>query len=68
MMSINFLTDEEQEINREIKQIVIDQNRIIDYLNRIIYGYIYTDNKFTYKNKNFPLTKYVDNIKMFTRI
>ena len=58
-----FLTDEEQEINREIKQIVIDQNRIIDYLNRIIYGYIYTDNKFTYKNKNFPLTKYVDNIK-----
>lgn len=58
-----FLTDEEQEINREIKQIVIDQNRIIDYLNRIIYGYIYTDNKFTYKNKNFPLAKYVDNIK-----
>ena len=32
-------------------------------MNRIIYGYIYTDNKFTYKNKNFPLTKYVDNIK-----
>ena len=58
-----FLTDEEQEINREIKQIVIDQNRITDYLNKIIYGYIYTDNKFTYKNKPFPLTKYVDNAK-----
>ena len=58
-----FLTDEEQEINREIKQIVIDQNRITDYLNKIIYGYIYTDNKFTYKNKQFPLTKYVDNMK-----
>ena len=58
-----FLTDEEQEINREIKQIVIDQNRITDYLNKIIYGYIYTDNKFSYKNKNFPLTKYVDNMK-----
>lgn len=58
-----FLTDEEQEINREIKQIVIDQNRITDYLNKIIYGYIYTDNKFTYKNKPFPLTKYVDNMK-----
>jgi len=58
-----FLTDEEQEINREIKQIVIDQNRITDYLNKIIYGYIYTDNKFTYKNKPFPLTKYVDNVK-----
>lgn len=58
-----FLTDEEQEINREIKQIVIDQNRITDYLNKIIYGYIYTDNKFTYKGKNFPITKYVDNMK-----
>ena len=58
-----FLTDEEQEINREIKQIVIDQNRITDYLKRIIFDYIITDNKFTYKNKNFPLTKYIDNIK-----
>lgn len=58
-----FLTDEEQEINREIKQIVIDQNRITDYLKRIVFDYILTDNKFTYKNKNFPLTKYVDNIK-----
>ncbi len=58
-----FLTDEEQEINREIKQIVIDSNRITNYLNKIIYGYIYTDNKFTYKGRNFPLTKYVDNVK-----
>ena len=58
-----FLTDEEQEINREIKQIVIDQNRVTDYLKRIVFDYIYTDSKFTYKNKNFPLTKYIDNIK-----
>lgn len=58
-----FLTDEEQEINREIKQRVIDQNRITDYLKRIVFDYILTDNKFTYKNKNFPLTKYIDNIK-----
>lgn len=58
-----FLTDEEQEINREIKQIIIDQNRITDYLKRIVFDYILTDNKFTYKGKNFPLTKYIDNIK-----
>lgn len=58
-----FLTDEEQEVNREIKQIVIDQNRITDYLKRIVFDYILTDSKFTYKNRNFPLTKYVDNIK-----
>lgn len=58
-----FLTDEEQEINREIKQIIIDQNRITDYLKRIVFDYILTDSKFTYKGKNFPLTKYIDNIK-----
>ena len=58
-----FLTDEEQEINREIKQIVIDQNRITDYLKRIVFDYTLTDSKFTYKNRNFPLTKYIDNIK-----
>ena len=58
-----FLTDEEQEINREIKQIVIDQNRITDYLKRIVFDYIYTDSKFSYRNKIFPLTKYIDNIK-----
>ena len=58
-----FLTDEEQEINREIKQIIIDQNRITEYLSKMIYGYVYTDNKFTYKGRNFPLTKYVDNYK-----
>ncbi len=58
-----FLTDEEQEINREIKQIIIDQSKVTDYLKRIVFDYIYTDNKFTYKNKNFPLSKYIDNIK-----
>ena len=58
-----FLTDEEQEINREIKRMVIDQNKITEYLKRIVFDYILTDSKFTYKNKNFPLTKYIDNIK-----
>lgn len=58
-----FLTDEEQEVNREIKQIVIDQNRITDYLKKIIFDYTLPDQKCTYKNKQFPLTKYVDNTK-----
>ena len=58
-----FLTDEEQEIDREIKQITIDQSEITNYLKRIIFDYIYTDNKFTYKNRNFPLSKYIDNVK-----
>lgn len=58
-----FLTDEEQEINREIKQIIIDQNRITDYLKKIIYDYTITDTKFTYKNRIFSLTKYLDSTK-----
>lgn len=58
-----FLTDEEQEINREIKQIVIDQNLITDYMKKIIFDYTLPDQKYTYKNKQFPLTKYVDNRK-----
>ena len=58
-----FLTDEEQEIDREIKQIAIDQSEITNYLKRIIFDYIYTDSKFTYKNRNFALSKYIDNIK-----
>lgn len=58
-----FLTDEEQEINREIKNILIDQSRIIDYLKKIIFDSIITDSKFTYKGKNFPLSKYINNAK-----
>ena len=58
-----FLTDEEQEINREIKSIVVDQSKITDYLKKIIYDQIITDTKFVYKNKPFPLSKYIDNIK-----
>ena len=58
-----FLTDEEQEINREIKQIFIEQNRKTDYIKKIVFDYILTDNKFTYKNKQFPLAKYIDDIK-----
>ncbi len=58
-----FLTDEEQEIDREIKQIAIEQSEITNYLKRIIFDYIYTDSKFTYKNRNFALSKYIDNIK-----
>ena len=58
-----FLTDEEQEINKEIKSIVIDQNKVTDYLKKIVFDYILTDNKFAYKNKNFSLTKYIDDTK-----
>lgn len=58
-----FLTDEEQEINREIKNIVIDQSKITDYMKKVIYDGIITDNKYVYKNRNFPITKYLDNVK-----
>ncbi len=58
-----FLTDEEQEINREIKNIVIDRNRVTDYIKKMVFDYSYDDSRITYKNKIFPISKYVDNSK-----
>ena len=58
-----FLTDDEQEINREIKNIPIEEKKITDYINSIVFESIYRDTRINYKNKNFPLTKIVDNAK-----
>ena len=58
-----FLTDDEQEVNREIKNLHIDERKVTDYINSIVFESIYRDTKINYRNKNFPLTKIVDNIK-----
>ena len=58
-----FLTNEEQSINREIKQIHIDENKITEYIRKIVYDYILTDNKIIYSNKPFAISKYIDNTK-----
>lgn len=61
-----FLTDEEQEINRAIKRITIGQNKITEYIEKIVYTGIYSDTKYMYKRKIFNITKYIDDTK-FTK-
>jgi hypothetical protein len=59
-----FLTDEEQEINREIKSITIDPNKITEYLKKKIFDEILTDRKYMYNNMQpFSLSLYLDGIK-----
>lgn len=59
-----FLTDQEQEINREMKNIVIDSKSITDFLKKIVFDNILTDKKFMYDNKYpFPISLYLDGIK-----
>ena len=62
-----FLTDDEQEINREIKKVVVDQTKINEYLNGLIFDYTLTDRKFTYRNNPFDLSLYLDNMKVSAR-
>lgn len=58
-----FLTDEEQEINRQIKRMVVDENKVTEYLQHLIYDGIFIDTKFTYRNRNFQLSRYMNNTK-----
>lgn len=56
-----FLTHEEQDINREIRNIQIDTNEIIQKVWEIIFEDIYPDKKFKYSPRyNFPFNQIVD--------
>ena len=57
----NFLTDEEQDIQREIKHTDVDTSLIISRIGEIIFTDIYETKKFTYGKKEFAFNKYVDN-------
>ncbi len=58
----NFLTHEEQDVNREIQQVDIDESEIVDYVSEIVFEGIYRENKFKYtKNRVFSFNKKVDN-------
>ncbi|ABB14288.1 BREX system P-loop protein BrxC [Carboxydothermus hydrogenoformans] len=56
-----FLTHEEQDINREIKNIQIDTAEIIQKVSEIIFEDIYPDKKFKYSTRyHFPFNQIVD--------
>lgn len=56
-----FLTDDEQEINREIKKYIPDSNEKISFFKSNILDALYSDTKFSLnKSKPFPLKKSID--------
>jgi hypothetical protein len=56
-----FLTHEEQDINREIKNISVDLGEVIQKVSEIIFEEIYTDKKYKYSSRyNFSFNQVVD--------
>ena len=58
----NFLTDEEQDIQREIKNTPVDTAAIVKKISDMIYGDIYTTKKYRYGKYDFSFDQMVDGI------
>ncbi len=56
----NFLTDEEQDIQREIKDTLVDTSAIVERIAHMIFGDIYTTKKFRYGRYDFVFDQMVD--------
>ena len=56
----NFLTDEEQDIQREIKNTPVDTSAIVERIGRMIFADIYTTKKYRYGKYDFPFDQMVD--------
>ena len=57
-----FLTDEEQEIDREIRNMRIEESEIIHEIGQIIFADLYPNKRFRYKNRyDFQFDQMVDN-------
>lgn len=57
----NFLTDEEQDIQKEIKETPVDTSAIVEKIAHIVYGGIYTTKKYRYGMYDFAFDQMVDN-------
>lgn len=58
----NFLTDEEQEIQIDIKRTPVDTASVIDRISQLIYGDIFDTKKFRYGKYDFEFDKMVDGV------
>lgn len=56
----HFLTDEEQEISKDIKNTVVDMAQITQSIAQIVYGEIYPKKKFKYGRYDLACDQYVD--------
>ena len=58
----NFLTDEEQDIQREIRSTIVDTASIVERIAHMIYGGIYTNKKYRYGKYDFAFDQMVDGV------
>ncbi|WP_195543170.1 BREX system P-loop protein BrxC [Massiliimalia timonensis] len=58
----NFLTDEEQDIQREIKNTPVDTASIVDRIGQMIFGDVFTTKKYRYGKYDFSFDQMVDGI------
>lgn len=58
----NFLTDEEQDIQREIKDTPVDTVTIVERISQMIFGDIFTTKKYRYGKYDFAFDQMVDGI------
>ena len=59
-----FLTDEEQDIQRDIDSTDVDPTKITERIGNIIYGDIYTAKKYRYDVYDFPYISMVDDVTL----
>lgn len=59
-----FLTDDEKDIEEEIKNVKIDESEITDYINKLVFDGILKDNKIRYhvNKQDFEFTRRVDGV------
>ena len=55
-----FLTDEEQDVAREINAVDVDPAQVVDEIKRIIFDKIYTSRKYRKGPNDYPFDRYVD--------
>ena len=58
----NFLTDEEQDIQREIKNTPVDTASIVERISQMIFGDIFTTKKYRYDKYDFAFDQMVEGI------
>lgn len=58
----NFLTDDEQDIRRGIKNTPVDTNSIVNKIGNTIFNDIYTSKRFNYGKYNFAFDQMVDEV------
>jgi len=55
-----FLTDEEQDVAREIRDVQVDPSSVIEEVKKIIFDKVFTDRKLRKGANDFPVDRYVD--------